>query len=409
MPTLHIAVRNYADFVNALAEQARQFEALTPGVHVELHTSGIHDLYRSTISDCGLRSGRFDLALLGTDWLAEGLAIGALEDLAPWHARQPIPDWPTGWPPALVRTVTRGMTLSSIPWHDGPECLVYRSDLFADPDLRAAFRTQHQRDLAPPATWAEFETVARFFTGARPGLFGTVFAAFPDGHNTLYDFALQLWSRGGEFVDVEGLPRIDTPAAVGALDYYRRIVRDPLVCHPDSPRLDSNQSGDLFLSGNIAMMANWFGFAARSSAPGSPLHGKVAIAGVPSDGVHPSTSLTVFWSMAMGTGSREKDLAWQFLRFAAAPERDLGLARHGAVPCRLSSWRNPELQMQIPVYRQLEAISLGSRSLPTGPRMAGFASILDNVITQALTSDRPSLGILREAQRNIASQGLAFA
>ena len=33
------------------------------------------------------------------------------------------------------------------------------------------------------------------------GRYGTVFAAFPDGHNTLYDFALQLWSRGGELTD----------------------------------------------------------------------------------------------------------------------------------------------------------------------------------------------------------------
>ena len=62
--------------------------------------------------------------------------------------------------------------------------------------------------------------------------------------------------------------------AFDALDFYRRIVRDPAICHPRSPQLDSTQSGDLFLAGEVAMMANWFGFAARAGREGSPLAGK---------------------------------------------------------------------------------------------------------------------------------------
>ena len=54
----------------------------------------------------------------------------------------------------------------------------------------------------------------------------------------------------------------------------RRVVRDAAVCHPKSPQLDSTQSGDLFLVGEVAMMANWFGFAARSGREGSPLAGE---------------------------------------------------------------------------------------------------------------------------------------
>ncbi|HEX7727736.1 MAG TPA: hypothetical protein VF392_01780, partial [Terracidiphilus sp.] len=98
MATLRIAVRNYEDFVNALTEEARGFEALRPGVRVELVSQGIHPLYDSAIRDGGLREGRYDLALLGTDWLAEGMASGALEDLALWHESTPIAGWPEEWP-----------------------------------------------------------------------------------------------------------------------------------------------------------------------------------------------------------------------------------------------------------------------------------------------------------------------
>jgi multiple sugar transport system substrate-binding protein len=408
MITLRIVLRNYSDFEGALTEEARLFEALHPGVKVELISIGIHELYKSAITDGGLRDGRFDLALLVTDWLAEGMDSGLLEDLYPWHQRIPVHDWPQGWPRSLVDPLIFANRLSSLPWHDGPECLVYRTDLFEDPATRSAFRTQFFRELAPPATWEEFEQVARFFTNAAAGLYGTVFAAFPDGHNTLYDFAIQLWSRGGELLNSSGKPHIATPQALAAVDFYRRVVRDPFLCHPRSPRLDSTQSGDLFLAGEVAMMPNWFGFAARSCGGGSPLAGKVAIAPIPTANGAPSISLSVFWALAMGKGSRLKELAWQFLRFVSSAERDLGITRHGTVGVRLSTWRNPELQSRIPPYRDVEAISLGARQLPAGPGMAAFAAIIDGLVTRALTTNESTADILRSAQSEIDTKGLIF-
>lgn len=408
MSTLRIALRDYADFENALGEEARLFEALHPGTHVELVPTGIHQLYNETIAAGGLREGRVDLALLVTDWLAEGMATGAFEDLQPWQERLPIPDWPEGWARSLVRPLQFDGRLSSIPWHDGPECLVYRSDLFADPGHRAAFRAQFGRELAPPTNWREFEETARFFTNPDADLYGTVFAAFPDGHNTLYDFALQVWSRGGELLDAAGRPDLTTPAVVAALDFYRRVVRDRALCHPRSSQLDSTQSGDVFLSGEVAMMVNWFGFATRSSPAKSDMSGKMAIAPIPAAEGCRAVSLSVFWAMAMGSGSQNKELAWEFLRFITSPERDLGVIGHGPVGVRLSTWRNPELQARIPVYRELETISLGARQLPAGPHMAAFAAVIDAVITRALTTDDATRAILEAAQSEVAQKGITF-
>jgi multiple sugar transport system substrate-binding protein len=408
MITLRIALRNYSDFENALAEEAHLFEANHPGVRVELVPVGIHELYQSAIAEGGLRDGRFDLALLVTDWLAEGMALGLLEDLHPWHQRIPIHDWPQGWARSLVEPLLFADRLSALPWHDGPECLVYRTDLFEGEAARGAFRSQFFRELAPPTTWEEFEQTARFFTDPAAGRYGTAFAAFPDGHNTLYDFAIQLWSRSGELLNFSGTPHLTTPQALAAVDFYRRVVRDPFVCHPRSPRLDSTQSGDLFLAGEVAMMPNWFSFAARSGREGSPLAGKVGIAPIPTANGGQPVSLSVFWALAMGKGSRHKELAWQFLRFVSTAERDLGITHHGAVGVRLSTWRNANLLVRIPVYRDVEAISLGARQLPSGPAMAVFATIIDGVVTRALTTNDPTADILRSAQTEIDSKGLKF-
>ena len=370
MTTLRILLRNYADFESALEEEARLFEAAHPGVKVELIPVGIHELHRAAIADHGLQLGRYDLALLVTDWLAEALAAGALEDLNHWQQRLPIHEWPQGWARSLVQPLVLGDRLISLPWHDGPECLVYRTDLFADPARQAAYRFQFGRDLAPPCTWHEFEQTARFFTHPASSLYGTAFAAFPDGHNTLYDFALQVWSHGGELLDSDGRPCLTTFPAAAGLEFYRRLVSDPAACHPRSRELDSTQSGDLFMSGEVAMMANWFGFAARASRSGSRLEGKVGIASIPTHRDAPPVSLSVFWALAMGSGSHNKELAWNFLRFVSTAERDLGITRHGPVGVRLSTWRNPALQAQIPVYHELEAISLGARHLRARRQLA---------------------------------------
>jgi multiple sugar transport system substrate-binding protein len=409
MTTLRVALRNYKDFEDALGEEARLFEQLHSGIRVELASLSIHELYRSALTEGGLGEGRFDIALLVTDWLSEGLATGVLENLQPWQCRSPIPDWPNGWAQSLVRPLTFGDKLSSLPWHDGPECLVYRSDLFADPDRQAAHRTQFGRDLAPPVTWHQFEETARFLTDQSCGLYGTVFAAFPDGHNTLYDFALQLWSRGGELMNLSGRPQVCTPEAVAALDFYRRIISDVSVSHWASPQLDSTQSGDRFLAGEVAMMVNWFGFAARSDREGSPLAGKVAIAPIPSQAGRAPVSLSVFWALAIGSGSKEKETAWEFLRFVARPDHDLGMTKHGTVGVRLSTWRDAALQARIPAYSKIESISSGARQLPAGPQMAAFARIIDGVVTRALTTTAPSLAILEAAQLLIESKGITFS
>ena len=266
----------------------------------------------------GLRDGHYDVALLVTDWLAEAQAANALEDLHHWQQLIPIHDWPAGWPRSLVQPLLFGQHLSSIPWHDGPECLVYRTDLFQDPTTRAAFRSQFSRDLAPPTTWEEFEQTARFFTDHSRVATAPSSPLSPTATTPSTTSPSSSGARGGELTDSTGRPCLTTPIAHSALEFYRRVVRDPALCHPRSPQLDSTQSGDLFLAGEVAMMANWFGFAARAGRQGSPLAGKVAIAPIPTANNAAPVSLSVFWALAMGRGSRHKELAWQFLRFVAS-------------------------------------------------------------------------------------------
>jgi multiple sugar transport system substrate-binding protein len=418
MKPLRIAIRSFADFQSALAAQIASHQSANPGFEIEVVAFDLPGLEQAVLGAAGLRSGGWDLAIFPTDWIGAAIHSDALENLTPenltpWMRANPLPDWPEGWPASLREPLRHGADFHCIPWHDGPECLIYRKDLFEEPREQAAFAARFGRALAPPATWAEFHETARFFTRpAQPGgspLYGTLFAAYPDGHNTLYDLVLQVWSRGGELYASDGLPTLNAPAVVEALDYYRTIVNDPTACYPGCDTIDSIASGDVFLSGQIAMMANWFGFAARATRPDSPLQAKLALAPIPGGRPGQTATLSNYWVIAIGAGSTQKQASYDLLRHIASPAGDKLTALAGAVGVRLSTWNDPEVLRSVPFYAQLERLSAEARTLPFCEDLPKLAEIVNDVTTKALATNEPSGTILNQAQSQAIARGLRLA
>src|SRR5690606_31597922 len=120
----------------------------------------------------------------------------------------PPEDYPQGWPYSLLELQRCGERILGLPFHDGPECLIYRKDLFGDPVFRRDYRQRFAAELRPPRTWEEFRRVARYFHRPEEGLYGAVLAGYPDGHNAVFDFCLQVWSRGGSLLDNGGAVNI---------------------------------------------------------------------------------------------------------------------------------------------------------------------------------------------------------
>lgn len=379
MTRLRIAVRRFGPFESAIRKQFEDFVCVT-GVEAELEAVAmdLNPLHDSAIGGRGLASGEWDIAFLNTDWLAEAVAGGLLEDLAPHQARAPIPDWPEAWSPSLTGLQQFGGGLWAMPYHDGPECLVYRKDLIAE----------------PPATWADFHALARVHHAPAEGRYGTVLALYPDGHNSFYDFCIQIWSRGGEVFDAAGRPDLASPAAHAALDFLRMLARDAGAIAPDCRALDSVASGALFAEGKVALMANWFGFAAHAdTAAESKVRGLVDVAPLPG-----RVSLNVFWVLAIGAGSQNKALAWDFLRHCATAPMDRLTTTEGAIGVRRSTWSDAEINARLPYYHRLAWLHDHARSMPVTSDLARISHIVDDLMTEAVTGDRPTTDLLAEAQ-----------
>lgn len=402
--TLRIAVRKFGPFESAIQKQYADFQTQTGcPLSLEFVALDLNPLYETLFTNGGLRDGTWDIAFIVTDWIAEAVSHAALADIAPLMAVNPIPDYPHGWTPALTRFQQFDDAIYGTPYHDGPESFIYRKDLFENAAEQAAFHAQYGYPLAVPQTWAQFEDIARFFTRPEQNLYGTVFAAYPDGHNTVYDFCLQLWSRGGDLTDASGAVTLDTPQAAAALDFYRRMVNDRSVTPPNLHEIDSVKSGELFASGQVAMMVNWFGFAAVCELPDSPTKGLVEVGPLPAGEQGSSASLNVYWLLAIGSGSRHKEQAYAFLRHTCSPSMDKLTTLEGAIGCRLSTWVDPQVNAAIPFYHRLAALHQTTRELPRSQALPNLVHVIDNAVQRAITTSDATADILRDAQQAAAA------
>jgi multiple sugar transport system substrate-binding protein len=400
---LRIAVRKFDPFERAMQKVWDSYRQETGcKLEVEFVAMDLDDLYRTTLLEKGLGSGDWDIAHMNTDWLYEANNGGILEDMQPYINQNPPEDYPLGWSSSLLELQQIENKVLGLPFHDGPECLVFRKDLFDDKEEQKAFFKKYNRQLLPPDTWEDFLTIASFFQRPEESLYGAVFAGFPDGHNAVFDFCLQLWTRGGSLNDDSGAININTSQAADALDYYRQILKNKESIHPQSADYDSVQAGLAFSRGEAAMMINWFGFAAVCDVDEkSKVKGKVDITNIPYVHGSQSASLNVYWLYTIGAGSRHKETAYDFIRFAINRENDKNLTLEGGIGCRISTWKDEEINHKIPYYYKLEKLHEVAKTLPQKSNWPQIVQIIDKAVQIAINTNEQTENILIDAQVKI--------
>lgn len=385
MPELRIAVRKFGPFEDAIRRQFDDFarvERLSADVTMTFDALDLGPLTEAVFDRGGLRDGTYDVAFLNTDWLARALDGGHVADLSPLMAQRPPEDYPAEWSRSLSSVPHIWGGVYGLPYHDGPQCLIYRTDLIAE----------------PPQTWGSFLAAARAAADPSAGRYGTVLAAFRDGHNAVYDFCIHLWTRGGELLGPDGRPTLNTPAADDGLAFYRALARDPAT-HPEAERIDSIRSGTLFAEGKVAMMTNWFGFAAMAeTVDSSKVKGKVGIAPIPAGPGGRSCSLNVYYFLSLGAGSRNKELAYRFIRHCLRPEMDKLLTLAGGCGCRVSTWLDADVNRAIPFFNRLPVLHENARTFPVDQRFERMTHAIEAAVLRAIRSDDSVAAILADAQ-----------
>ena len=150
------------------------------------------------------------------------------------------------------------------------------------------------------------------------------------------------------------------------------------------------------------MMVNWFGFASMCEViDESKVKGKVDIAPIPCTAGNESASLNVYWLYTIGSGSRHKQVAYDFICFATNRRNDKSLTMEGGIGCRISTWKDGGVNAIIPYYYKLEKLHQNARSLPQKANWSQIAKIIDEVVLQAINTDTRIDHLLETGQQKI--------
>ena len=138
--------------------------------------------------------------------------------------------------------------------------MMYRRDLFEDPEEQAAFEAQYGYPLAVPQTYQEARDIAEFFTRPDEGLYG-----WAQYGGREYDFATSssnsfLWSFGGELWnpetnEVDGY--LNAPASVDGVQFYVDMFE---FAPPGSTNWGFDEVNSSFGQDQVAMAMQWFYF-----------------------------------------------------------------------------------------------------------------------------------------------------
>ena len=174
---------------------APEFEKAT-GIKVEIETTSWDQMYDKAIKDMEAQTGIYDVVYTEQDIIYAYLARNFLVDVTKALKDDPslkAPDFDeTHFTTFADYFKNADGDLFGVPMEAFIKIYLYRTDLFNDPEIQAAFKEKTGKDLKPATTHEEYTAIAEFFTewGKEQGLdlWGTTAQASTGHPASWYEF-----------------------------------------------------------------------------------------------------------------------------------------------------------------------------------------------------------------------------
>lgn len=146
---------------------APEFEALT-GIRVDIETTSWDQMFDKAIKDMEAGTGIYDMVYIEQDIIYSYLARDFLVNTTKLLADNPdlkAPSYDEGNFTTFADYFKNGDgDLFGVPMEAFIKIYLYRTDLFGDPEIQAAFKAKTGNDLVPATTHAQYGEIAQFFT-----------------------------------------------------------------------------------------------------------------------------------------------------------------------------------------------------------------------------------------------------
>lgn len=366
----------------AVADYRRQF-----GVRIEVVEYPYQSLFEKLLIALSGPAASYDLVMLDDPWFPRFAQMNGLVELTPLYQAKGLPGPDADFlPPCLdlCRYPYGSGRLYALPYVGNSQLFFYRKDLF------------EKYGLAPPRTWEEVLAVGRR-VGAREKMYGYVMRG-AQGNPIVADFMPLLWAFGGELLDSEGKPSVNSPEAVAALEFMLRLGE---ITPPGYVNFNADEVGAHLAQGKAVMGINWPAWISTFEDPArSRVVGMIGYATLPAQ-KRPGASAIGNWLLAIPRSSQKAALAFDFLLWVTAQEQMRLSARRGNPPTRKSLFDDQELRARFPAYPVQYQTLLESRPRPRSPVWNEIENTFGTYLSQANAGLYAPREALERANRDI--------
>lgn len=299
----------------AAKKTADKFKEKT-GYEVNIVTAPYSGIFDKLRAEMAAPTGSYDVALVDQVWIsALSRGLVPLNDVVTSNMKQ---DYFQG----LLSSGSYKDNIYGAPAWTNAKILLYRKDLFNDPQNKAQFKKEYGYELTPPATWKEYRDVAKFFTRDKNGdgvtdLYGTVlYGAGAESVTTWLNASLQ---AGADELVVDNNKNVsltkNPKPYVESLDFLNSVLNEDKSVPSGALEMTVPNAASMFKNGKLAMMPTWAHFYIATNDPSqSKVGGKVGVTSAIS-GKGGIGSVPGPWYHVVLKSSEHKEIAKQYLKF----------------------------------------------------------------------------------------------
>ncbi len=314
----------------AMYDSISQFEEAT-GATVEIIFLGDgFEIDRYLKTNYAADTVDFDVAWNHTSFMSQ--FTNFVEPLQNWFNEEEL----AAFSPAVIDAATIDGDLQLIPRHADISGMHYRTDLFEDPDLQAAFESAYGYPLAPPETLEQMYNMAEFFVGEGVIQYGTQFAGKEEAlAGRFYEV---LVANGGNYFDQNLTPIFDSEAGQMSAQWMQDLYANGLI-PADTPNLLWPEVAQNFCDGNVAFYLEWYGWYSYFQDPEScEVAGKFDIVRGPTGAGNDYTGWAGAHAFSIAKASENKQAAAQLIKFLTSKDISYEEGKLGLLPVRDDVW-----------------------------------------------------------------------
>ncbi len=275
---------------------------------------------------------------------------------------------------AAVGTETINNQLTGIPIVTEQEVLYYRKDMFQAAGLQA------------PKTLDDLKAAATKLTDKNKQLFG--FIARGQGNPAVTQFSSYLYSNGGDWFDqTTKKATLNTPEAIAAFTFFGDLHRN--YAPPGTTNMNWPQAVAVFAQGSVAQYTDANSIFANLLDPTkSTVADKTGVVVFPAGPKGSVPYSVTSWGLSMAASSKNKDAAWEFIKWATSKEIVLKTQGQGANPgARASVWNDPVGKSKFPpdwVAAQIASANGKPYDRPLVTQVVAARDIIGTIITASI-------------------------